>query len=137
MSTGGLTWIGKSADSAGRPAINNTTAMLVSKSFFIEEPPRIYPLLHGKPCIQKDGVIVLGTERDAVDPVIPRVLQRKPHVGPRPARCFAHAKRDVGKLCGPAVAIGAPAWKQEEILSAPDPKVLSGENNPVVVAESQ
>src|SRR5215467_633747 len=91
--------------------------------------------------MQKQRVVVVCTNRGAVEFVVPGVLQADAHVRPRPSRCRTRPERDIRDLSYPAVAVWTDAARkpriEQRVGRSPDAEVLAGENDAVVTAECE
>jgi hypothetical protein len=85
---------------------------------------------------RKKRIVVVGAGRGAIERVVIGILQADAGIEPWPARRFAGAERNVGKLRDPAIAVRAEAASQapEEgrIRGPADIEILSGEHKPAV-----
>src|SRR6516225_1027382 len=132
-----------SAANAEPAMVIANAARFARKNFLIEHSPDVTRGgLEGNPGMEEQGVVVLGTDRGAVELVVIDVLQADAGVEPRPAERLAGAERDIGDLGDPAVAVrrqrNAGDWisaEQRGIRSTPDIEILPGQDHAVILSQ--
>src|SRR6516164_9978963 len=95
---------------------------------------------HRQPHVSEQRVVGRGAEASAVEPIVPGILQPDARVEPRPAWREAADEWDIGDFGDPAARIRTQirrTGEEDRIWAAPAVEILSGEDEPVVVAVGQ
>src|SRR6516165_2724198 len=95
---------------------------------------------HRQPHVSEQRVVGRCTDASAVEPIVPGILQPDARVEPRPAWREAADEWDIGDFGDPAARIRTQirrTGEEDRIWAAPAVEILSGEDDPVVVAVGQ